>query len=230
MPIIDDRPGAASEASFLEDFDGRKDRFSDLCSTTKSLIERILTEKGIVFHSVQARVKSRSKLKLKYCNPEKDYLCLDNIPDVVGLRVITYYSDAIDNVQNIIRQEFNILGPPDDKRVAAANDFGYSAVHLDCSYSNSSLERTEYRRFANYRFEIQITTILGHAWAEMYHPWYDNRSGANVEDVRGFHRLAAVLELADKEFVNIRTSKEKRDSLEIIREDAHLPDSSIPKS
>lgn len=182
MPEVHDRNGAKSTEGILTDFDCRREQFFDLCKTTKALIERILTEKEIFFHSVQARVKKREKLKLKYSAPDREYKSLDEVSDVVGLRVITFYADAIDHVGNIVRGEFRLLGSPDDKRIAKASEFGYSALHLDCAYSQTSLERTEYKPFEGLRFEIQMTTILGHAWAEMHHGWYDNKSGVLSED------------------------------------------------
>ena len=154
--------------------------------------------------------------------PDKDYRNLVEIPDVVGLRIITYYADQIDNVKNVILEEFAMLGQPDDKRIAGPREFGYSALHIDFLYLQSRLDHTEYKRFQGNRFEIQITTVLGHAWAEIHHGWYDAKPAPPTDDERRFSRLAAVLDLADQEFLRIRKEKDERQKLDSIRVDAEL--------
>lgn len=223
MPEVKDRVGAVTTEEVFADFDLRSNDFSELCKTTRSLVETILKEKNLVIHSVQARVKDRSKLGQKYSSADKDYCNLRDIPDVVGLRIITYYADQIDNVKNVILDEFATIGQADDKRVTAAKEFGYSALHIDCQYLQQRLERTEYKRFQGARFEIQITTVLGHAWAEIHHGWYDAKPTPPPDDERRFYRLAAVLELADHEFVRIRQERDSRQKLASIRIDAELP-------
>jgi putative GTP pyrophosphokinase len=224
MPEVHERTDAVSTEELLADFDRRKDSLDDLCRTTKSLVETILKEKGISIHSVQGRVKGRNKLATKYNSSDKDYRSLNEISDVVAFRIITYYADAIDNVKNTVLREFALIGQPDDKRVAAkVHEFGYSALHVDCTYSEARLSGTEYQRFTNTRFEIQITTILGHAWAEIHHGWYDNKSISPADEERRFHRLAAVLELADQEFVHIRKEKENREKVASVRKNLPTP-------
>jgi putative GTP pyrophosphokinase len=223
MPEVEYREGANSVEVVLADFDRRKDQFSDLSNVTVHLIETLLREEKIAIHSVQARVKSREKLKSKYCKPDKDYRCLDDISDIVGLRIITYYSDKINQIAEIVEREFTQRSPKDDKRIGKPESFGYSALHMDCSYSEKRLENTEYKRFANTRFEIQITTVIGHAWAEMHHAWYDS-SYLPTEEERRFLRLAAVLELAEQEFLEIRNKKDERERIASIQVEAESPD------
>jgi ppGpp synthetase/RelA/SpoT-type nucleotidyltranferase len=225
MPEVESRDGAKSVEVVLTEFDHRKDQFSDLSKETVRLIETILREKSIAVQSIQGRVKSRDKLKSKYCKSEKDYKCLNDISDVVGFRIITYYSDKIDQIAEIIKREFAQIGLTDDKRTIKLETFGYSALHMDCAYSDKRLDSIEYKRFANARFEIQITTVIGHAWAEMHHAWYDS-SDSPQEEERRFHRLAAVLELAEQEFLEIRTKKDVREriaSLQVAAESPEIP-------
>src|ERR1035441_2698823 len=184
MPEIEDRDGAKSLQEILAEFDRRKDQYDDLGAGTKGLIETILKKEKIGIHSVQARVKSRKKLESKYCKSDKDYRCLDDMPDVVGFRIITYYSDELDVIAEIIGREFSELRPREDKRIGSPDTFGYSAIHFDCGYLQGRLSGTEYKRFSDARFEIQVTTILGHAWAEMHHPWYDESDSPRSEERR----------------------------------------------
>jgi len=227
VPELYERDGADAVEKVLAEFDGRVGQFEDLRDRTKDLIERILEEEHLRIHSVQGRVKNRDKLKAKYLNPEKDYKCLSDMPDVVGLRVITYYSDEIDIVAEVIRREFDRNSPDDDKRQNEPGHFGYSALHLDCSYLAIRLQQTEYRRFAQTRFEVQVTTILGHAWSEMHHGWYDDRNSSPPDEERIFHRLAAVLELADKEFLAVKHERTQREQVASVRVASKAPATKI---
>jgi ppGpp synthetase/RelA/SpoT-type nucleotidyltranferase len=223
MPVVESRVDAKSVTEVLAEFDRRKEYLEALSKATEQLIETILNEEQITIHSVQARVKKRKKVESKYCNHEKDYKCLDDMSDLVGLRIITYYSDKIDQIAEIINREFELLGPMDDKRKGKLDSFGYSAIHMDCKYSQGRIENTEYRRFAGMCFEIQITTVLGHAWAEMHHGWYDARNSPSEEE-RRFYRLAAVLELAEQEFLEIRKKKDQRELIASVRVAAKAPE------
>ncbi len=223
MPEVEFRNGANSVEEVLVEFDRRKDSFVNLSKETVRLIETILCEEKIGIYSIQTRVKSRDKLKSKYVKREKNYKCLDDLSDIVGIRIITYYSDSIDRIAEIIDSEFTKCGPVDDKRIGKPESFGYSALHMDCAYSAKRLESTEYKRFAGARFEIQITTVLGHAWAEMHHAWYDS-SDTPPEEERRFLRLAAVLELAEQEFLEIRKKKDDREQIASVQVSAESPE------
>src|SRR6185437_9905856 len=163
MPEIEYRTGAQSVDELLKEFDCRKDHFSDLSSATEGLIETILKEEGLKFQSVGGRVKGRDKLRSKYLDPARNYTCLAEIPDVVGLRIITYYADKLDPIAAIISREFEVCGAVDDKRQGKPDSFGYSAIHMDCMYIKARRLSPEYKRFGETKFEIQITSILGHA-------------------------------------------------------------------
>jgi len=226
MPEVESRIGANSVDEVLADFDRLRGSFDEVREVTGRLIEVILKVEEIAIHSVQARVKSREKLRYKYCKSDKDYKCLGDISDLIGLRIITFYSDKLDVIAAIIAREFEQRAPLEDKRVGDLDSFGYSAIHMDCAYSPERKRSTEYRRYANARFEIQITTILGHAWAEMHHPWYDEFNSP-PEEVRRFHRLAAVLELAEQEFLDIRRKKEQRELSASVRVAAKTPGTPI---
>jgi ppGpp synthetase/RelA/SpoT-type nucleotidyltranferase len=223
MPLVESRIGANSAGEVLTEFDLRKDHLAEISRDTKQLIEKILKGEKIPVQSVQTRIKAREKLESKYCNANKDYKCLDDISDVVGFRIITYYSDKIDQIAEIIAREFEQRSSLEDKRKWDPNSFGYSAIHMDCVYSAARLSSTEYRHFADARFEIQITTVLGHAWAEMQHPWYDEFDPP-PEELRRFQRLAAVLELAEQEFLEVRKKKDDRERIASVRVEAKAPE------
>jgi len=213
--------------SVLAEFDGKKETLTAFCLRTKDLIEQILQDANIPFQSVQARVKSREKLKQKYLNPEKNYRQLDDVTDQAGLRVITYYEDEVDRVAEAIKQEFHIDTKNSvDKREVEPNKFGYYALNYVCKYADTRISQVEYKRFSSILCEIQITSILRHAWSEIEHPWYDVKGAfpdqARIE--RRFARMAALLEIAEDEFLNLRKIRSDYQKSLDVQVAANVPD------
>jgi GTP pyrophosphokinase len=180
----------ADVETILAEFDAREDVLGAFCAKTKDLIEAILEDAKIRYHSVQQRVKSRKKVKEKYLDPTKSYQKLDDITDLAGLRVITYYEDDIDRVAEVIRQEFHI-DPENsiDKRDTEPDRFGYSALNYICGHLPKRAADVEYKRFSAVRCEVQITSVLRHAWSEIEHEWYDLKDAYPKNIKRRFYRL-----------------------------------------
>jgi ppGpp synthetase/RelA/SpoT-type nucleotidyltranferase len=170
-------------------------------------------------------VKSAEKLRKKFLNLEKHYKQLEDITDLAGLRIITYYEDDIDRVAAIIKREFDIdLKNSVDKRETEPDRFGYSALNYVCQHSAKRASDVEYKRFAGIRCEIQITSILRHAWSELEHEWYDLKDAYPKDVKRRFYRIAALLELAESEFQDIRKQRTAYERSVAVRVEAKVPD------
>jgi putative GTP pyrophosphokinase len=195
----------ADVETVLAEFDRKKEVLATLCETTKGLIEKCLQGDGIRFQYVQARVKNRDKLRAKYLDPKKNYRQLDDITDQAGLRVITYYEDEVDLVARVIKREFEIDSKNSvDKREVDPEKFGYYALNYVCRYLDARTKHIEYKAFQGVPCEIQIMSILRHAWSEIEHPWYDLKD-AFLDDIkRRFARMAALLEIAESEFLSLK--------------------------
>jgi|SRR5579864_2047191 len=209
----------------LEQFDARQPILAVFCAKTKALIEACLQDADIRYQSVQARVKTKKKLREKYLDPKKDYCKLQDITDLAGLRVITYYDDEIDRVAEAIEREFNIDTKESiDKRDTDPDRFGYRAVNLICGHLEKRLLDIEYKQFAGITCEIQITSILGHAWSEIEHEWYDLRDAYPKDVKRRFSVIAALFELAGREFVDIRKRRAEYGKVVALQVEANVPD------
>jgi GTP pyrophosphokinase len=209
----------------LAKFEAIKDNLEALALKTKSLIEASLQDAGIRYQSVQARVKHRKKLQQKYLASEKDYKKLEDITDLVGCRVITYYEDDIDKAAEVIEREFEIDSQNSvDKRISEPDRFGYSAINFVCMHSAKRIADVEYKRFGKMLFEIQVTSILKHAWSEIEHEWYDLKETYPPNIKRDFSRLAAVFELVDSKFVDIREARTRYARSVQVRVEAMVPD------
>lgn len=194
----------------LEEFDRSRENYLALTDKATMLIASLMNERGIKVHSITSRVKDRESLRTKIGQTESKYSQLADITDIAGIRIITYFEDDVHKVAETIEAEFDIDRDNSiNKRVALdADRFGYLSLHYVCALSLSRLRLTEYRRFQAHRFEIQIRSILQHAWAEMEHDLgYKSKLSVPKEIRRRFSRLAGLLEIADNEFAQLRDTQ-----------------------
>lgn len=154
-------------------------------------------------HSVAWRTKSRSSLARKLARPDRSYTDLWMLTDLVGVRVITYFADAVDRVGKLVEERLPVdFGHSIDKRRRETTDFGYRSLHYVCGLGG------EFPSHA--RFEVQVRTVLEHAWAEIEHDLGYKSEDAIPHGVqRRLGRLAGLLELADQEFGAIRDELDK---------------------
>lgn len=209
----------------LEEFESRKGKLESFCAKAKSLIEGSLEDAGIKYRSVQWRVKSKKKLRKKYLDPEKNYKKLDDITNLAGLRVITYYEDEVDAVANVINREFEV--DPDrsiDKRITEPDRFSYRAINYVCRHLKKRLDDVEYKKYIGVWCEIQITSILQHAWSEIEHEWYDLKDAYPDKIKRRLSRLVALFELAESEFLALKMERSNYQKSIDIQVAVELPD------
>ena len=184
---------AHSEA-ILEEYRSKLPVFEDLSARATKEIKEML---GIIVAAVESRVKTESSLAGKLELKGSKYSSISDITDIVGLRVITFYIDDVDKVASLIERLFEIdwENSVDKRKLHEIDSFGYLSLHYICSYKGSDI-----------RFEVQLRTVLQHAWANMNHDT-GYKSGVEVprEYLRNLGRLAGMLELADEQFSRIRS-------------------------
>lgn len=172
----------------------------------RGLIEELLRHSGVAFHSVEARVKTHESAKKKLSSREK-YSDFGDLTDLLGVRVITFFADDVDRAAAALVPEFEIdsENSVDKRKEIGADRFGYLSLHYVAGLSKARAKLTENARFRKMRFELQIRSILQHAWAEIEHD-LGYKSGISVPQQfsRRFSRLAGLLELADDEFMRLR--------------------------
>ena len=77
-------------SAILKEYDKNKDVLENLDKSLETLINSLLKQKGIKVHQIQTRVKDRDSLEKKILAKQK-YKSLDDITDIVGVRIITYF-------------------------------------------------------------------------------------------------------------------------------------------
>jgi ppGpp synthetase/RelA/SpoT-type nucleotidyltranferase len=172
----------------------------------EGLIQVLLESEGIRVHGVASRVKTKTSVERKLQRSD-EARNISSLTDILGVRVITYFPDEVDVVANLIEREFTVdRKHSTDKRMALEPDrFGYLSLHYILQLAQSRSALPEYRGFKDIKFELQIRSILQHAWAEIEHDLgYKSEVAVPKAVRREFSRLAGLLELADAEFLRIR--------------------------
>jgi len=179
--------------------------YEALCKSAASTVENLIRNAGIDYLSITARAKSvesfLKKIERKsYKNPQEE------ITDLAGIRVITFIESDVPKVCDIIRSAFNVHPTESlDKSTELGIDrFGYRSVHFVCDLGKARIKLPEFAAFDGLVFEIQVRTILQHAWAEMDHDRNYKFVGVLPTHLqRRLNLLAGMLELADREFATL---------------------------
>ena len=166
-----------------------------------ALARQLADDVGLKLHSITLRIKARDSVAAKLARPDRTYRSLWELTDLVGLRVITYFEDGVDRVARLIERHLPIdFRNSIDKRKSSEHDrFGYRSLHYVCRMVPDGDAHDDIR------YEVQVRTLLEHAWAEIEHDLgYKSRDTAPAVARRRLNRLAGLLELADQEFTAIR--------------------------
>jgi hypothetical protein len=136
---------------------------------------------------------------------------LKELTDSIGVRVIAYYGSEVDKMVDRLSSEFQIdpKRSVDRRRALDLRSFGYRSVHLIARLKGFRASSPEYTELRDRWFEIQIRSVLEHAWAEIEHEVVYKSGIEYPPDVlRRFAAIAGTLELIEKEFWGLRSERD----------------------
>lgn len=191
----------------LDEYRDKKQSFNTMLKIVRDQLEKCVKDNGLYVTAIEARIKEEKSLAGKLELKGHKYKSLDDITDILGARVITFYTDEVDKIAALIEDIFEIDwdNSVDKRKLHELDQFGYMSLHYICRIPKSIYFDEQHPEINSYRFEIQMRTALQHVWATMHHDT-GYKSGIEVpkEHLRNMNRIAGMLELADEQFSKIR--------------------------
>jgi ppGpp synthetase/RelA/SpoT-type nucleotidyltranferase len=182
-------------ARFIERYRREFDFFDQTARLAQGQLDGALASSGIqAMVTYRAKRPDRLEQKLRHRNKSKAYAdtqdIYTDIADFSGVRVALYFPGARAEVDKVIRANFEVEGEPKtfpqtpqastptyDKRFS-----GYWATHYRVRLRDGYLQETQ-RRYSEASIEIQVASVLMHAWSEVEHDLvYKPLQGSLSED------------------------------------------------
>ncbi|MCY9850237.1 GTP pyrophosphokinase [Pectobacterium jejuense] len=161
---------------FLSRYEKEFDFYQNLAVNIERKIKNELSRYGVrTIVSSRAKSTSRLDVKLEDRNGKKNYKTVndiyEDIVDLAGVRVALYFPGDMKTVEEIIKKNFKIHKVkrfPESEGKKKIGEYlkvfdGYSAVHFRVSLNDES------RYGNNHCVEIQVASVLMHAWSEVEH-------------------------------------------------------------
>ena len=191
-----------------EQFQIKKELYERLGKNIVEALKTFLYDNGISYLEIYHRIKELDSFCEKI--ERKDYKKpFEEIEDICGVRIICYYASDIEKINKIIKKEFEILEQQDKSDLLGLKEFAYRSQHFIVKINKAWNAAPTYRGLEDLKAEIQVRTILMHAWAEIEHKLnYKSDSQVPEKFQRKLFRLSAKFEESDEQFDELRNGIE----------------------
>lgn len=167
----------------LELYEKKRKLYTRFAETVRKILLAAITgasSQGVYkYHlqQIQCRAKTVESLQKRLAEQGKENA--DNIEeirkDLAGCRVIFYYNDDVNAFlsSGLVRDNFTVHWEQSHphlpkEEITSSNDY-YTANHYIVELDGSRAALPEYAPYQGLKCEIQIHTVLNHAWAETAH-------------------------------------------------------------
>ena len=191
----------------LDEYHANFPVYEKLSALALERLRQCLDKNHLHVAGLESRIKAEESLTNKLELKGYKYHTINDITDIVGVRVITFFSDEVDVISALVEQLFEVdwENSVDKRKTLEIDRFGYMSLHYICRIPESMYKDPEMPQLNQIRFELQMRSTLQHMWANMYHDMgYKSDVEIPAEYQRNMNRLAGMLELADEQFCRIR--------------------------
>jgi ppGpp synthetase/RelA/SpoT-type nucleotidyltranferase len=186
--------------------------------TVQDILGEALRNAGIKAASIEGRAKAIDSFAEKAALPDEEdpdkpkyKEPLNQITDLAAARVITFFLRTIQDVDTLIETEFIVREKSDKAELLLREErLGYQSIHYLVELKPNRTTLPEYARYRGLIAEVQLRTVLQHAWAEIEHDiQYKSVETIPAAVRRRFMALAGMLEIADREFQAVQAEDEQ---------------------
>lgn len=205
---------------FMANWGWGEDHYRELAKAVENVCDTALQAKNVpcivksrakARESLQEKLNSRNQDRIGYGRPyQKREDILDDIKDLAGVRIALYFPQQKAEIKDIIKDNFKLEGEtkefrselgrtrdhpePDDYRW---NFLRYEAVHY---YVRLKENDSKNKKFLNETVELQVTSLLRHAWSEVEHDIIykvKERLAASVDQLRIIDGLGGAIYMGE---------------------------------
>ena len=160
---------------------------------------------------IQYRTKSWDSIRNK-CEQGRFTIkkSLSELQDLIGIRLILLFKRDLAKVTDLIENHFSVIKKYNTEDRLEENQFGYMSIHEIVKLKDEWLKVPTLSALKELKCEIQIRTLVQHAWSEASHIFqYKNENDVPRPLKRTIGRLSALLETVDLEFERVLTEREE---------------------
>jgi ppGpp synthetase/RelA/SpoT-type nucleotidyltranferase len=213
----------------MSDYSAVRGSYERFCQVLESILKTAL--KDVRTHQVSARAKTLESFARKATKPSREDPGrpkypepLSEITDLAAVRVIAFVLGDLQQIEDVVAAQFDRVERTDKgDRLLEQGTVGYRSVHSLVKLKPDRSKLLEYQEFEGLVAEIQVRTILQHAWAEIEHDIrYKSDLEVHKELSQRFAALAGLIEIGDREFdkvIELDAARRKK-----VRELAQLSD------
>ena len=187
------------EKKLVQEFEAREHIYKSLLMEGLFILEASLKQASVKVHTISSRLK---KLESFLDKTERQQLNdpLNQVNDIVGLRVVCLFLSDIDVIGKLIRTNFSVMSEDNKIEGADVSSFGYMSVHFIVKMKKEH-KGPRYDPITGVPFEIQVRTIAMDAWANVSHH-LDYKSDRDVPSNlrKDFYALSGLFYVADRHF------------------------------
>ncbi len=172
--------------AYLEQYERQHEFFERLSQMVADRCEELLNKERGIRSIISYRAKRTDRLRSKLLKRQVDRTyatpqCIEkDVPDLAGVRVALYFPSDAGNAKDAIVQAFDvqkIKSFPNPENPSS----GYKAEHFRVKLKPGGIEP----RWSTAIVEIQVASVLMHAWAEVEHDLvYKPQQGELTESER----------------------------------------------
>lgn len=191
-----------------DEFDKRLLHYNRLAAILKDTLEYKLAEAGIDVLGVFQRIKTIQSILDK---AERKGMAdpSTQMYDICGVRVVCYYVSDLKRIDELINRELRVYEREDKSDQIEPIAFGYRSIHYIVGVPEEWLTLSERDELLPLKAEIQVRTVLSHAWADIEHKLaYKKKQDVPHKVRRKFSMLSALFEVADDVFEELRRERE----------------------
>ena len=191
--------------------------YNDFTLSMQNLLIHLLKDNGFKYQ-ITFRIKTLTSTTLKILRKiqeGEEIHSVEDLHDLSGIRIIFYFES---DKNRFIQCLYNELTSDELILKELHKEKGYRSTHIIAKYGDKRLNLCEYKKYSDMKCEIQLTSVLFHAWSEIEHDIIYKHDNLLMEN----HKEAMLEIKNDLEMIMIDYIQKASDKFESIFERVNL--------